>query len=219
MIRDALAAALLPAPCSLAWASIDGRNVAISGIAGRSSETAIRGRVREALASSAASDSLNWRLDLFDGPYCNVVDILRPLATQPLPFGLRNGATRLHKDDDIVPQVVMPDYPAWLQIDYFSSDGGITHLHPTAISPPKAEATRATVMFGDTLEERWQVDAPFGTDMIVAIVSSSPLFPSPRPADETVSDYLQALRTAIYDAQRKGARLSGQAVLVQTAEH
>jgi hypothetical protein len=218
MIRDALAAAILPTTCSLTRASIDGRTVVISGIAGRSTEAAIRSRARDAVPATAASDAVSWRLDLFDGPYCNVVDILRPLATQPVVVGLSLGATRLRKDDDIVPQVVMPDYPAWLQIDYFSSDGGVTHLHPTPISPPKVQAARATVMFGNTAKERWQVDTPFGTDMIVAIVSSAPLFPILRPADETVPTYLQALRMALDDAQRRGSRVSANAVLLQTTE-
>ncbi len=218
MIRDALATAMAPASCSLTRTSLDGRNVSISGVAGRTSEQAIRNRAREALPANAAPDAVAWRLDLFDGPYCSVIDILRPIATQPLTVGLRQNATRLRKDEDIVPQVVMPDYPAWLQIDYFSSDGGVTHLHPTQISPPKVEATRATVSFGNTAKERWQVDAPFGTDMIVAIVSSAPLFPTARLADETAPAYLQALRAAVEDAQRKGVRITGNAALVQTAE-
>jgi hypothetical protein len=62
------------------------------------------------------------------------------------------------------------------------------------------------------------VDAPFGTDMIVAIAASAPLFSSPRPADESVPAYLQALRAALDEAQRKGTKISANAILVQTTE-
>lgn len=218
MIRDALAGAILSAPCSLARSGVEGRGVAVSGLVGRSSEATIRSRARESLPANASPDSINWRVDLFDGPYCGVLDTIRPTAIQPITLGLRNGATKLRKDDDIVPLVTMPDYPAWLQLDYFSSDGGVTHLHPTLVTPPRQDGARSLVTLGNTPKERWQVDAPFGTDLIVAVVSSTPLFATPRPADESVPAYLQALRSALDDAQRKGARMSASAFLLQTTE-
>jgi serine/threonine protein kinase len=143
MIRDALAGAITSSPCSLVRSNVDGRGVAVSGLVGRSSESAIRNRARESLPANASPDSLNWRLDVFDGPYCGVLDTIRPAAMQPVSVGLRNGATKLRKDDDIVPVVTMPDGPSWLVVDYFSSDGGVTHLHPTAASPATQDAARS----------------------------------------------------------------------------
>jgi hypothetical protein len=198
--------------------SSDGRLVTIAGIVGRANEAALRSRARNAMPANASPESLAWRLELFDGPYCGVLDTIRPAAGQMVSLGLRNGVTRLHKDDDIVPQISMPDYGAWLQLDYFSSDGGITHLHPTAISPAKVETARSVVVVGNTIKERWQVAAPFGTDLVVAIVSSTPLFPVARPEDETVADYLKALRSALDDAARRGVKVSANAILVQTTD-
>jgi hypothetical protein len=105
-----------------------------------------------------------------------------------------------------------------VQVDYFSSDGGVVHLHPTQLPPPKVQATNATVVFGNTARERWQVDTPFGTDTIVAIVSSAPPFPTARPADETAPTYLQALRTALDDAHRRGTQVFGNAAFLQTTQ-
>jgi hypothetical protein len=218
MIRDALAGAIMSAPCSLARTGVEGRGVAVSGLVGRSSESAIRNRARESLPSGASSDSLNWRLDVFDGPYCGILDTIRSVSSQPVSLTLRNGATKLRKDDDIVPVVTMPDGPSWLVVDYFSSDGGVTHLHPTTASPPKQDGARSVVTLGNTPKERWQVDAPFGTVLVLAVVASSPLFTTPRPADESVQAYLQALRSALEDAQRKGTKVSANAILVQTTE-
>jgi serine/threonine-protein kinase len=216
MIRDALAAALHPAACSLTRTALDGRSVVISGLAGSGSEGALRQAVQAALPAGAATDSYNMRLDLFDGPYCDVLDILRPTSAQSVGLSLRNGVTRLKKDQDIVPQVVMPDFPAWLELDYFSSDGSVSHLHPTTVNPATLARAGGTVIFGNTTKERWQVDAPFGTDMIVAIASSSPLFSAPRPVDETVPEYLAALRRALADADARGDRVAANAMLVQT---
>jgi len=216
MIRDALAAAVHSAACSLTRTGLDGRSVVISGLAGSGSEGALRQAVLAALPAGAATDSFNMRLDLFDGPYCDVLDTLRPVSAQSVGLSLRNGATRLKKDQDIVPQVVMPDFPAWLELDYFSSDGSVSHLHPTQVNPATLARAGSTVLLGNTAKERWQADAPFGTDMIVAIASSSPLFSSPRPVDETVPDYLAALRRALGDANARGDRVAVSAILVQT---
>ncbi len=216
MVRDAVASALRASSCSITRASVDGRTIVVSGIASQAGETGLRGGVQDALPPNAAPDAVDWRLDLFNGPYCATLDTIRTAAATPLGLSLRNGARRLRKDDDIVPQVVMPDFAGWLELDYFSSDGGLAHLHPTALGPARQEAAGALVRFGDTARERWQVDAPFGTDMVVAIASSAPLFTSPRPADETADAYLQALRTALADAARKGVRVSANAILVDT---
>ena len=216
MIRDALAAALHPAACSLTRTGLDGRSVVISGLASSGAEGALRQAVLAALPAGAAADSFNMRLDLFDGPYCDVLDTLRPVSEQSVGLSLRNGVARLKKDQDIVPQVVMPDFPAWLELDYFSSDGSVSHLHPTPVTAATLARAGSTVLLGNTAKERWQVDAPFGTDMIVAIASSSPLFSAPRPVDETVPDYLAALRRALGDANARGDRVAVNAMLVQT---
>ncbi len=213
-----MVAALRPAACSLTRTTLDGRTVLVSGLASRAAEAALHLGVRDMLPANVTPDAVSWHLDMFDGPYCPVLDTLRPASTTPLGLGLRNGVRRLHKDQDIVPQVTMPDFPGWLQLDYFSSDGGLAHLHPTALGPARQDAARAIVTFGGTPQERWQVDAPFGTDMIVAIASSAPLFNAPRPADESAADYLQALRAALADATRKGVRIATGAMLLDTTE-
>jgi eukaryotic-like serine/threonine-protein kinase len=218
MIRDAVAAVLRPASCNITRAAVEGSNVVVTGLASRSVEPGLLSGVRDAMPPNAAPDAVSWHLDMFDGPYCGALDAIRTAATTPLSLSLRNGARRLRKDDDIVPQVVTPDFPAWLQVDYFSSDGGVAHLHPTALGPARQIASRTPVTLGDTAHERWQVDAPFGTDMVVAIASSTPLFSAPRPANETTDAYIQALRTALADAARKGVRVSASAILVDTSE-
>ena len=218
MIRDAVIAALGPAACSFTRNGMDGGKLVVTGVAGRAAESHLRLGVRDRLPADAAPDAVSWRLELFDGPYCGVLDMIRPAANAPLGLALRNGARRLRKDEDIVPQVTMPDFASWLQLDYFSSDGGVTHLHPTDLAPARQVTARSVVTLGDTARERWQVDAPFGTDMIVAIASSTPLFATPRPADDTADAYLQALRLALADAARKGGRVAASAILLDTTE-
>ena len=65
----------------------------------------------------------------------------------------------------------------------------------------------------------WQVDEPYGTDMIIALASPAPLFATPRPQFEPASDYLPALQGAIEAAERQHAPLAAAALLVLTTEH
>ena len=59
----------------------------------------------------------------------------------------------------------------------------------------------------------WTIGEPYGTDMIMAIASSEPLFDRPRPSNaETVSVYLRDLQAAIERARQRGVRLAGAAV-------
>jgi tRNA A-37 threonylcarbamoyl transferase component Bud32 len=216
LIRDALAASLHNASCSLTHSTDQDGHVVVSGVIGRNAETAAADLARASLPAGASADSYTLRLNTFDGPYCGVVDLIRAAAAQPIGLNLRNNATVLRKDDDIVPQITMPDFPAWLTVDYFSSDGGVAHLHPTTVAAAHQEAAGSHITLGNTPKERWQVDVPFGTDMIVAIASSAPLFTRPRPNSDTGATYLTALNHALNEAAHNNTRLAASIILLQT---
>ena len=216
MIHAALAASLHDAGCSLTRITDNAGRVVVSGVIGRAAEAPAREAARVALPAGAKDKSYDLRLAAFDGPYCGVVDLIRAAALQPVTLTLRNNATVLKKDDDIVPQIAMPDFPAWLTLDYFQSDGGVTHLHPTALGPAKQEAAGSRITLGGTPKERWQVDTPFGTDMIVAIASAQPLFAAPRPDDDTGAGYVEALQRALDAAKANHIRIAASVMLVQT---
>ena len=60
------------------------------------------------------------------------------------------------------------------------------------------------------------IGEPYGTDMIIAVASSEPLFDRPRPGNtETADVYLRDLQSAIDALSRRGARLAGAAVTLE----
>jgi hypothetical protein len=63
-----------------------------------------------------------------------------------------------------------------------------------------------------------EVGPPFGTDLIVGVASSVPLFAGQMREDETARTYLPAMRAAIEAAQRRSATISGQVLVVETVE-
>jgi hypothetical protein len=112
----------------------------------------------------------------------------------------------------------MPAFSGYLETDYFSGDGTVFHLYPTSTDPNKLFAANASKTLGDPSQggASWGVSAPYGTDMVVSVYSSTPLFQSLRAQDENASDYLPALRQALQNAVSSGAQVAVAAIPVVT---
>jgi serine/threonine-protein kinase len=181
--------------------------------------------VTQALASLPAQIHTVDQVASVGGPYCGVLDALRPYQPvfaapdQRVGLALAGGATTLRDGDLITVDLTMPAFDAYLETDYFSNDGSVLHLYPTASDRQRRQTANALKVLGDPRHggAEWGVSAPYGTDFIVAIASSVPLFTTPRPADETASDYVAALRTALQTAGANGATISVSAIPVITA--
>ncbi len=241
----ALRAAVSPVECTLVNPQIGGpqlggaTSVFVTGLSQRGpAESALRRSVTDI----APDVRLGWSVTGFDGPFCQALDVLRPMrlndtrASAALAMSLKGDLTRLRQDDTIVLRIIMPEFAGHLQVDYLSSDGSIAHLVTddgvsvrvmtpsgwVVTGPSRRYAAGQVVIVGEpdpagtTRYGAWAVDEPFGTDMIVAIVSEAPLFREPRPASDAGSAYFRALRTALAAAQARGTRLSGQALLLET---
>jgi hypothetical protein len=63
----------------------------------------------------------------------------------------------------------------------------------------------------------WEVSEPFGTDLLVALVSEGPLFTTPRPEVEPQASYIAALSQALALARQAGRRVQVRPVVVATA--
>ena len=61
------------------------------------------------------------------------------------------------------------------------------------------------------------VSEPYGTDIVVAIVSSQPLFAARRPDAEAGEAYLNALDAAVEDLRRRGGRVAADAIVLTTS--
>ncbi len=207
-LRDAMNAALRNVPCSLASASVEGQSVVVRGVVERNRRDAL-------VADPAAKDVASWKLDTFDEPpgarYCAVLDSLRQLGNATLAVSVRNGVTDLRKDDEIAPSVRMPNYPAWLTLDYFSNDGSVVRLHPTSAAPARMLAAGSMQDLG-TLGT---VDVPFGDDMIVGVTSDHPLLDTKSPP-QNLQAYVASLPAAIATAQRQGIKVSVGVVVLHT---
>jgi eukaryotic-like serine/threonine-protein kinase len=219
-IRHAIAEALRASPCSLATGDSSGGVTTLRGAAVRGAPEA---ELHAAVQDAAPAMAIDWQVGALEGPYCPVLDAVRAYAK---PFGtsgrslgitLANGKTSLVAKDLVVPRVSMPDFPAYLQLDYIASDGSVLHMHDATNGAPYPAL--AVPAFGEPKPGfgGWGVDEPFGTDLILGIASSAPLFPVARPATDTLDGYLRDLSAALDRASRSGARVSTSVLLVRTS--
>jgi serine/threonine-protein kinase len=133
----------------------------------------------------------------------------------------------LVKDDYIRPRLTMTDFRGDMRVDYLDRQGNVQHLYPqlgdanahTAGDPPRVFQPGETISLGEPGPNNpgWQVDQPFGTDVIIAIASEDALFDRPRPANvEKAAVYLRDLKRAVELARARGARIAATAMPVET---
>jgi serine/threonine-protein kinase len=219
-VRTALASALPPVNCSLVSGSIGAERVTLQGVVGRG---APERALRQAIASASGALPSEWRVRSFDGPFCAALDTLRPAAQAfgapgALSVTLAGDATRL-RDGELVTVVLNgPDFASHLQVSFLVHDGTLAHLYPTPTDPARLLPAGGSLRLGDPSigGPAWAVSPPYGTDLIIAVASSTPLFDKPRPDDEDVETYLRDLRAAIEQARRRGVRLAADAWLLET---
>jgi serine/threonine-protein kinase len=220
-VRNALAAALPTLSCSLVSGTVTADRVTVRGVVGRG---APERALRDSVTSIAGAIPRDWRVNSFDAPFCSALDALRP-AAQPfgsggvLQIALANNATRLRDGELVTVALTAPDFPAYVMVSFLVHDGTLMHLHPTPTDPARAIPPGSTLRLGDPSigGPAWAVGPPYGSDMIIAIASSAPLFDRPRPDDEDTAAYLRDLRAAIAAARQRGVRLAADAWVLETA--
>lgn len=207
--------------CTAVEAAIapDGR-ITATGLAGAGTPDAAARAAVEAAAGQRGK-SADWQVVRFDGPYCGVVDLLRWIKADSPPgaafdFTLRGGRTRYRNLEVIAPVITVPAFPGHLRLSYFQNKGNVDHLYPAGGSPDQVLKPGAPVPLGDPRTGGWEVGNPFGTDMMLAVMSSVALPMPPRPGSETSGSYLAVLRRAIEAARRDGATVLARVVVVQT---
>ncbi|MEA2769039.1 MAG: eukaryotic-like serine/threonine-protein kinase [Acetobacteraceae bacterium] len=219
-LRATLASVALSARCALPRVAVSEEGaVSVSGPVGTGApEVALR----EAVQAAAPAAPVAWDARGVDGPYCDVLDVVHLVAQPTSPFlglALKDDASRLKAHDSVLPVLKLPEFPAYLLVDYISHDGSVAHLFPIRGVPNTAFSANATVRLGTSAKDRVEVGPPFGTDVIVATASSVPLFAAGIVRqDESLQTYLPALKAAIEAAQRRNAKLTARALVLDTVE-
>ena len=152
-------------------------------------------KIRKAAAKAAARVEVSLR----PWPQCEaLMTIEKPLA-QPSTPTISLPKSSYQVEETLAFHVRMADFQGYLHVAYIQADGNVVNLVESDTSALSTLPPQTQLTFGDGLEGRvkFTVSAPFGTEMIVALASRSPLFAEDRPLVETEREFLTALRKAI----------------------
>jgi serine/threonine-protein kinase len=208
-------------PCTLLSSTDDG-GIALSGVAGPNVPEPIIPPSGLKLGNSLIT--VQNGVQNIPGPYCAVLDALRPYHSLfpgdagVLGLSLAGGKTQLFTGDLITVEQSMPGYAGYLTTDYFASDGSVAHLYPNLYDPRTEFAAGAAKELGNPAKggQTFPAGAPYGTDMIISIASSTPLFTTLRQLVEPASTYVPVLQQALAAAQAQGAQITVSALPVVT---
>jgi type IV/VI secretion system ImpK/VasF family protein len=191
----------------LAVAASDEGTARISGFVPAAEDM---GRVEREVRAVPGVETASFALQLRIWPHCEVVAILKPYQArnqekrQQLKIAVltaREG--RLREGDPVVVRVTNADNEGYLRVDYYTADGAVMHLH--ANRAPQPMRAGEALELGRDIPSSWLVSPPFGTVLITALSSTTPLADAAgTPPFELASAYLQRLRESLATSEAAG---------------
>ena len=244
-LRSALQTAVATTHCALLHGKIsDDGSITVTGLVSQSRSTELQQRMNDVAGIAPTAWHVRPFEGPYCDAIDTIRLAERPFGTgiPDVDLGVKTSQAKLHENDNIVPHFKMPEYPGYVQLSYISNDGALVHLYPSnearqidvvigdQLQSYKVNGMEslqfpagATVYIADPAtcqckpeEIGWQVAPPYGADMMIVTISSQPLFPKPRPTDDTADSYLRDLQAALSDAIRRGLRVDTRAILVET---
>jgi len=141
-------------------------------------------------------------------PFCTVMETLEPLrvANEKNGFQLEARPSKgcdltYHNRERLVVDVTATKPLSYVYVDYYVADRErVVHMFPNEQRPDGAvKDARAVTVGGDTDKSQWQVQEPYGLEMVTVISIPKPLFTPARPVSEDAVEYLALLHGVMPD--------------------
>jgi hypothetical protein len=159
-----------------------------------------------------------------------VVETKCPIVELYAPYWSNNGradvnnltiqsngeANELIEGDSLVVEIKTPSYESYVNVDYYSLDGGVVHMIPG----PRARDNQAPPNYAATIGDlgEWTVSEPFGEEMVAVLMTPEPLFDQLRDEYESKAEYLAAVQQQLERIQKKSGkdRITADFVVINT---
>jgi hypothetical protein len=209
-------AAVLPVlaaqPCAAISAAIDGSASTVQ-LRGYVEQGVGVARLRAALAPVVGTGAMNLDLQPISAINCDVVSEFAPYWISTHQAGSVAAGTsirtkapngQLTEGNPLVVNITTPGYESYVNVDYYALDGNVVHLVPSHRAKDNQAPPHYTATIGETGE--WIIGKPFGTEMLVLVVTPEALFETLRPDVEPHAAYLAALKARLKQiAEKEGA--------------
>lgn len=167
-------------------------------------------RLRSELSELTEVQDIEQSVLVHGWPICRALEVLgqRTIADGsgargPLVFPRDHAAIYQGGEALVIEALARQHYQGYLYVDFLQNDGQVVHLLPYEGRADNLIKPGHRVVLGDK-GQRYEVGAPYGTDMLVAIVSPMPLFNELRPQVEPADAYFDALDQALEQAVAQG---------------
>ncbi|MBT2793965.1 serine/threonine protein kinase [Paraburkholderia strydomiana] len=185
---------LAQVPCSALTASTQDHTLTVRGYVSQRYGAA---RLKDGLRALPGVDDVKLDVQSVADDKCDTVKALAPYWTQNWQAGhiaglqVRPPNGQLSEGDPLVVDVSTPGYDSYVNLDYYQLDGNVVHMVPS----PRAKDNQAPPRYSATIGSAgdWVISKPFGSEMVVLLITPAPLFDKPRPEAESRTDYLRAL--------------------------
>ena len=194
-------------PCAALVASASDHTLQVQGYLSRDFGIP---RLKDMLGAVPGVQTLNLEVQPVNDDKCRVISLFAPYWAKNRQAGggasihTRAANGELKEGEPLVVDITTPAYDAYVNVDYYVLDGSVAHLVPNPRSrdnqaPPNYAAAIGSL--GD-----WVISKPFGTELIVLLVTPVPLFDGVRAEYESRNEYLAAVENRLGQIAEKYGR-------------
>ncbi len=231
-VRDDLESALATVPCARIQTVFRPETGRIE-LRGHVPDDGMRPQLLAALRRGVGgSIPVDDAMRLLPRPLCGVLSAIDAVglaqstdqATNPRVVGADSHA-RVYSyrgGDALRLDLIAPDYPAFLYVDYFDAGGNVLHLQPNETVPARRITPATVLRIGTPADGAPALDLtvgpPYGQEIVAAFAASRPLYAKPRPMIEPAAPYLDFLLRQVAAARAADPGFRGEWVyfLVET---
>jgi len=189
---------LAQVPCSALSAAVQDHSLTVHGYVSQRYGVA---HLKETLTALPGVGTLALEVEPLADDKCDTVKALAPYWVRNWQAGrvaelhVRPPGAQLNDGDPLVVDVSTPGYDSYVNLDYYQLDGSVVHMVPS----PRAKDNQAPPHYSATIGSAgdWIISKPFGSEMVVLLITPVPLFDKPRAESESRADYLRALNTRL----------------------
>ena len=203
------------------------RDISVSGFVSSDADLV---RLVADLSAIAGVADVSHAVSVRPWPFCAAISVLDTQAGlepgQPGKPAIRpNNPSLIYFEGNnlVVRATATQLYDGYLYIDFIDKEGNVYHLFPTDSRPENRVSPGGMIVVGGGSggfpgDPHLVINPPFGTDMIVAVSSPTPLFSEVLPFEEPASTYLQSLSEALAAATGPGRNPVASYVFITSRE-
>ncbi|MBB5497681.1 serine/threonine protein kinase [Paraburkholderia sp. MM5384-R2] len=196
----AITPTLAQVPCSALSGAVQDHALTVRGFLSQRYGAA---HLKETLAALPGVDTVSLDVRPLADDKCDFVKTLAPFLVRNWQAGrvaslqMRPPSGFLTENDSLVVDLKAPPFDSFATVDYYQLDGHVVHMVPSRLWPDnQMQANGGPYTIGSNAGD-WTISKPFGSEMVVLMVTPVPLFDKLRPESEARADYLRALETRL----------------------